>query len=130
MMKKPSFLKRATGKSVVVVVVQESAKKEEWRPADYSSIRELNEGTKRRDVDKWYEGYLGVKYITHSHLECVSARHPVALETYLLLSDCEAMICEAYGELEIEAIQTQMTQKPMLRSDVYAHAMRASQNRK
>ena len=34
------------------------------------------------------------------------------------------------GELELELVQTQMTQKPMLRAEVYAHAMRASQNRK
>ena len=33
-------------------------------------------------------------------------------------------------ELELELIQTQMTHKPMLRAEVYAHAMRASQNRK
>jgi len=33
-------------------------------------------------------------------------------------------------ELELELIQTQMTQKPMLRAEVYAHAMRASQIRK
>ena len=33
-------------------------------------------------------------------------------------------------ELELELIQTQMAQKPRLRADVYAHAMRASQNRK
>ena len=32
--------------------------------------------------------------------------------------------------LELELIQTQMAQKPMLRAEVYAHAMRASQNRK
>ena len=32
--------------------------------------------------------------------------------------------------LELELIQTQMTQKPMLRAEVYAHALRASQNRK
>jgi len=31
-------------------------------------------------------------------------------------------------ELELELIQTQMTQKPVLRAEVYAHAMRASQN--
>jgi len=31
-------------------------------------------------------------------------------------------------QLELELIQTQMTQKPMLRAEV--HAMRASQNRK
>ena len=35
-----------------------------------------------------------------------------------------------YSELELELIQTQMAQKPMLRAEVYAHAMRASQNRK
>jgi len=34
------------------------------------------------------------------------------------------------NELELELIQTQMAQKPMLRAEVYAHAMRASQNRK
>jgi len=33
-------------------------------------------------------------------------------------------------ELELELIQTQMAQKPMLRAEVYANAMRASQNRK
>ena len=33
-------------------------------------------------------------------------------------------------ELELELIQTQMAQKPMLRAEVYAHAMRASQTRK
>jgi len=32
--------------------------------------------------------------------------------------------------LELELIQTQMAQKPMLRAEVYAHATRASQNRK
>ena len=33
-------------------------------------------------------------------------------------------------ELELELIQTQMAQKPMLRAEAYAHEMRASQNRK
>ena len=33
-------------------------------------------------------------------------------------------------ELELELVQTQMTQKPMLRAEVYARALRASQNRK
>jgi len=33
-------------------------------------------------------------------------------------------------ELELELIQTQMAQKPMLRAEVYAHAIRASKNRK
>ena len=33
-------------------------------------------------------------------------------------------------ELELELIQTQMTQKRMLRAEVHARALRASQNRK
>ena len=33
-------------------------------------------------------------------------------------------------ELELELLRTQMTQKPMLRAEVYAHAMCASKNRK
>jgi hypothetical protein len=32
------------------------------------------------------------------------------------------------GELELELIQTQMAQKPMLRAEVYARALRASKN--
>ena len=31
---------------------------------------------------------------------------------------------------ELELIPTQMAQKPMLRAEVHAHAMRATQNRK
>ena len=88
-MKKPSFSKRGIGKSVVVV--QGSAKKEE-RPVDYSPIRDLKEGTERRDVDKWHVGYLRVKYTTHRRLECASARQSVAFDAHLLLFDCEAMI--------------------------------------
>jgi len=34
------------------------------------------------------------------------------------------------AKLELELIQTQMALKPILRAEVYAHAMRASQNRK
>ena len=33
-------------------------------------------------------------------------------------------------EIELELIQTQMAQKPMLRAEVYARALRASQNLK
>jgi hypothetical protein len=35
---------------------------------------------------------------------------------------------ETFIEFELELIQTQMTQKPMLRAEVYARALRASQN--
>jgi hypothetical protein len=45
---------------------------------------------------------------------------PLAVDL-LLLSFCE---------LELERIQTQMTQKPMLQAEVYARALRASQIRK
>ena len=38
-------------------------------------------------------------------------------------------MAEAHVDL-LELIQTQMTQKPMLRAEVYARALRASQNRK
>ena len=44
---------------------------------------------------------------------------------------CGAQHCCTVLELELlELIQTQMTQKPMLRAEVYARALRASQNRK
>jgi len=46
------------------------------------------------------------------------------MNTKLISTDVEV------AELELELIQTQMTQKPMLRAEVYAHAMRASKNRK
>jgi hypothetical protein len=36
---------------------------------------------------------------------------------------------EGIFELELELIQTQITQKPILRAEVYARALRASQNR-
>ena len=39
-----------------------------------------------------------MKNVTHRHLSCISAGHPVALITYVLLFDCEVMICEAYSE--------------------------------
>jgi len=41
-----------------------------------------------------------------------------------------ALASASREELELELIQTQMAQKPVLRAEVYAHAMRASQNRK
>jgi hypothetical protein len=42
------------------------------------------------------------------------------------VSFCKKKI--AHAELELELIQTQMAQKPMLRVEVYARALRASQN--
>jgi hypothetical protein len=35
-----------------------------------------------------------------------------------------------YGEFELEFIQTQMAQKPVLRAEEHARALRASQNLK
>ena len=47
------------------------------------------------------------------------------------LVELRSAVYRAYlNELELELIQTQMTQKPMLRAEVYARALRASQNRK
>ena len=44
--------------------------------------------------------------------------------------NCQPERSDLQRELELELIQTQMTQKPMLRAEVYARALRASQNRK
>jgi len=58
-----------------------------------------------------------------------SARiRPSYLRPSCLLACARARACSL--ELELELIQTQMTQKPMLRAEVYARALRASQNRK
>ena len=46
------------------------------------------------------------------------------------LSQAPQTLANCAVELELELIQTQMTQKPMLRAEVYARALRASQNRK
>ena len=52
-----------------------------------------------------------------------------------LLRECDHCALPDYPRrdqwlTELELIQTQMTQKPMLRAEVYARALRASQNRK
>ena len=54
------------------------------------------------------------------------------LYSILLLSVVvfDSNCCCVRFELELELIQTQMAQKPMLRAEVYAHAMRTSQNHK
>ena len=59
------------------------------------------------------EGGLGFENVRDLHFDLSSAmpRHSLKLT-------------------ELELIQTQMTQKPMLRAEVYARALRASQNRK
>jgi len=60
-----------------------------------------------------------------------TTRKPTELEVRLMLSWFSGCIKNNFQhELELELIQTQMTQKPVLRAEVYAHAMRASQNRK
>ena len=53
--------------------------------------------------------------------------------TCLLMILAQSVLPKVSGiwvQLELELIQTQMTQKPMLRAEVYARALRASQNRK
>ena len=65
-------------------------------------------------------------------LELSNPEHVVCFHRYHVLLICLAMSRNkhALGQLELELIQTQMTQKPMLRAEVYARALRASQNRK
>ena len=55
-------------------------------------------------------------------------KHLSALASYLI--GLQMRFSRKQPELELELIQTQMTQKPMLRAEVYARALRASQNRK
>ena len=53
------------------------------------------------------------------------------LSTYFRYSCVNQRLLNYWSlELELELIQTQMTQKPMLRAEVYARALHASQNRK
>jgi hypothetical protein len=61
-----------------------------------------------------------------------SMKHMRPRRAYESNSEIAQVIIAARGsrELELELIQTQMTQKPMLRAEVYARALRASQNRK
>ena len=58
------------------------------------------------------------------HLHATVASSPLALRR--LVVTVPVVIKEL--ELELELIQTQMAQKPMLRAEVYARALRASQN--
>ena len=61
---------------------------------------------------------------------------PCGINNFVLIIDLRSS--SPYGtpqlglclEHELELIQTQMTQKPVLRAEVYARALRASQNRK
>ena len=54
------------------------------------------------------------------------------VSTILPITSAEPALFGVYADdlLELELIQTQMTQMPMLRAEVYARALRASQNRK
>jgi hypothetical protein len=56
---------------------------------------------------------------------------PFSLASYFSLPDLPQLSTfQPRHAKELELIQTQMTQKPMLRAEVYARALRASQNRK
>jgi hypothetical protein len=55
---------------------------------------------------------------------------PRIARVYLQSSLASSIATVSATRLELELIQTQMTQKPMLRAEVYARALRASQNRK
>ena len=52
------------------------------------------------------------------------------VELWIWANKCYSGIFHFLFELELIQIQTQLTQKPMLRAEVYARALRASQNRK
>ena len=70
-----------------------------------------------------------VVYATASYSNDSGARPPILA----LRGPCQISLNynnSLGAELELELIQTQMTQKPMLRAEVYARALRASQNRK
>jgi hypothetical protein len=74
----------------------------------------------------WYRSYSRAQHCitqkdTQPSQACSGGFITAPLFCYSLMFLCE---------LELELIQTQMTQKPMLRAEVYARALRASQNRK
>jgi hypothetical protein len=61
---------------------------------------------------------------------CRSGSRSVGLSAYFLSGCAGVLFGTRFVLVELELIQTQMTQKPMLRAEVYARALRASQNRK
>jgi hypothetical protein len=64
-----------------------------------------------------------------NHLK-ISRRQEVGVHEAICHTVKQQNHCDCGTELELELIQTQMTQKPVLRAEVYARALRASQNRK
>ena len=62
---------------------------------------------------------------------CVLVQFPcVRLRKIIMQQTLTSYSLSVFFELELELIQTQMTQKPVLRAEVYACALRACQNRK
>jgi hypothetical protein len=59
-----------------------------------------------------------------NYTACAKAKAPLLLQT----SSLAAGDLATGVELELELIQIQMAQKPMLRAEVYARALRVSQN--
>jgi len=71
--------------------------------------------------------YFGLR--AEHMLSVLSTNSLFALMTYAF--EFSASVISHFDvELELELIQTQTAQKPMMRAEVHAHAMRASQNRK
>ena len=56
-------------------------------------------------------------------------KRPACMLLFAFLRGGFSIHCHSADE-ELDLIQTQMTQKPMLRAEVHARALRASQNRK
>jgi hypothetical protein len=77
------------------------------------------------------------KQEAHAEVLCRRRKTVRAIASRVNLPQCslsrQYLLCSAANlpsrdsELELELIQTQMAQKPMLRADVYARALRASQ---
>ena len=75
-------------------------------------------------------GWMMKQYMKRCLLRVVSARGSISNRFEKLQAIKEVLTISRSAPPELELIQTQMTQKPMLRAEVYARALRASQNRK
>jgi hypothetical protein len=62
---------------------------------------------------------------SRKHLECLTLRSNALLSAFSVI--LAGVFVSREFELELELIQTQMSQKPMLQAEVYARALRASQ---
>ena len=79
------------------------------------------------DLNSYFQSIM----IANTHYMTNSAGQFIYFLEFIVNTSRYAVQVNSYPlELELELIQTQMTQKPRLRAEVYARALRASQNRK